>query len=84
MSCCGNKRSVFVQSTLNSPGQQIMNNVPKKMWPDLRFQYIGETGLTIIGNVTGKQYRFNNKGEVQQVDYRDGTAMIHVPVLKKV
>jgi hypothetical protein len=84
MSCCGSKRENYVQPVANSLAQQVNSPVPAKMWPDVNFEYTGETGLTVTGNVTGKRYRFSSKGEIQLVDYRDASGMMAVPVLKKI
>lgn len=48
------------------------------------FEYVGKTALTVIGNVTGTQYRFNYPGNRQNIDYRDIPGIIDVPVLKRV
>ncbi len=54
------------------------------MWPDVSFEYTGETGLTVNGGVTGKRYRFKHKGEVQLIDYRDANGMMAISFLRKV
>jgi len=79
---CGNKREQLQQETLhlsNAPESDI----PKKMWKDPEFEYIGLTALTITGSVTGKRYRFYHPHNVQKIDYRDASGMMAVPVLKK-
>lgn len=48
------------------------------------FEYTGKTALTLIGNVTGMQYRFNYTGNRQNIDYRDVPSIMVIPVLKKV
>jgi len=54
-----------------------------KVRTDVYFEYTGETGLTVIGSITRARYRFNGKGDVQLVDYRDTSGMMAVPMLKK-
>lgn len=81
---CGNKRNEYT----NQP-QKLSNAVAgmeqtKKLWADIYFEYTGNSGLTIIGGVTGKRYRFDHSGDIQLIDYRDAGGMIAVPVLKKI
>jgi len=78
---CGNKREYITQQSLsNTPGSDI----PKKMWQDVEFEYTGQTALTVTGSITGRMYRFHQANNVQKIDYRDASAMMAVPVLKKV
>lgn len=80
---CGNKRMAFTgraPATRQAPPDKP---IAPKMWPDIHFEYTGNTALNITGNVTGKQYRFARKGDLQPVDYRDARGMLHVAVLKK-
>jgi hypothetical protein len=62
----------------------ISEEISKRMWPDVKFEYTGLTALTIIGSVTGKRYRFHHPNDIQVIDYRDASGMMGVPVLKKV
>ncbi|MFT4155491.1 MAG: hypothetical protein QM629_16915 [Parafilimonas sp.] len=48
------------------------------------FQYTGNTALSVIGNVTRKNYRFNFPGDVQHVALNDAGAMAAIPVLRRV
>jgi len=56
---------------------------PVLVRPDIFFEYIGETGLSVKGYNTGKLYRFNFKGDIQPVDFRDANSMVGIPVLRK-
>lgn len=81
---CGNKRNEYAGQS-----QKLSNAVPgikqtKKMWADIHFEYTGNSGLTITGGITAKRYRFNHRGDIQLIDYRDANGMMGVPVLKKV
>ena len=49
----------------------------------VRFEYVGKTPLTVIGNVTRKQYRFNYPGDKQNIDYRDVSGVMGMPELKR-
>ncbi len=54
------------------------------MWPDVLFQYTGNTALTVRGIVTGKIYRFDAQGSSVTVDYRDAGIMHRITALKKI
>lgn len=53
------------------------------MWPDVSFEYIGKTALTVQGKISGKTYRFNKPGDIQQVGYRDAPSLMNLAFLKK-
>ena len=81
---CGNKRNELAAQ----PSAKLSNGAAPllsqhKMWKDINFVYTGQTGLTVVGGVTGKRYRFNKTGDTQLIDYRDATGMASVPSLKK-
>ena len=83
MSCCGNKRNEYAgnlsfSNSFHSPA------IPSKMPEDVPFEYTGQTGLSITGNITGKKYRFSNNNDIQLIDYRDAGGMMAIPVLRKV
>ena len=80
---CGNKRTEFrqqpavVTSQVKTPipaAQQKTNSV---------FEYTGKTALTVMGNITGRRYRFNRTGDLQSIDPRDAAGMMAVPVLRR-
>ena len=48
------------------------------------FQYLGKTGLTVIGPRTRKSYRFDHPGAVVAVDPRDMRSLATVSVLRRV
>jgi hypothetical protein len=52
--------------------------------PAATFEYVGRTGLTVTGAVTGRVYRFDQPGARIGVDPRDRASMAAVPVLKQV
>jgi hypothetical protein len=86
MSCCGQKRvqqrrssSAFVHELAaprNSTGRLPMGAT--------YFEYIGETAVTVVGNVTGRQYRFATPGVPVMVDARDRWSLARVPLLREV
>jgi hypothetical protein len=86
MSCCGNKRIEWAQSVpQNNVLAASLNEMsafsPK---PDVIFEYIGKTGLTVEGQFTHQKYRFSFTGDTQSVDYRDASDCMSIHVLKKV
>ncbi|MFL6192972.1 MAG: hypothetical protein ACJ75H_02280 [Thermoanaerobaculia bacterium] len=50
----------------------------------IRFEYVGTTGLTVQGPVTGKRYRFDNPGAQSLIDPRDAPSMASVPQLRRI
>ncbi len=49
----------------------------------VRFQYVGQTGLTVTGPITGRRYRFNGPGAAAEVDARDAPGLVAVPNLRR-
>ena len=78
---CGKKRSSFNTQQQNVSGN--IQQVPAQHTVYTNFEYTGKTGLTVVGNFTGRKYRFNYTGDVQPVDKRDEAGMTGVPVLRK-
>jgi hypothetical protein len=73
MSCCGKMRS----KTIHPPAAQARP-------PAFVFEYVGRTGLTIIGPGTRTSYRFDRPGSRVMVDARDRASLASVPVLRQV
>ena len=73
MNCCGSTRS----RTLNAPAAS-------RQPVTLLFEYVGRTGLTIIGPGTRTSYRFDRPGARVLVDARDRASLSAVPVLRQV
>jgi len=76
MTCCGDRRA-----QLNQNPQKIESGT---LVDPVFFQYIGRTGLTVIGRETRIRYRFDNPGAVVAVDKRDQLALSFVPNLRQV
>lgn len=51
---------------------------------NVNFQYVGATGLTVIGPVTQKVYVFVRPGTQVSVDVRDARSLAAVPLLRAV
>jgi hypothetical protein len=84
MSCCDTKRTEWAHSSIDThhaPIHEVSTFSPK---PDVIFEYIGQTGLTVIGIFTNNKYRFAFSGDKQAIDYRDAGSCMAIGVLKKV
>ena len=47
------------------------------------FQYVGRTGLSVIGPMSGKRYRFDRHGATIPADPRDRRSLAAVPGLRQ-
>jgi len=74
---CGNKRSHLVLS--GGPAGAPATG----MWSDIWFEYTGRSALTVKGFITGRVYRFSERGAVLLVDYRDAAKLLLIPSLKR-
>jgi hypothetical protein len=80
---CGSKRAEYNQQS-NIAASHVKNTMPHMQQnTNSVFEYIGKTALTVIGNITGRRYRFNRPGDLQSIDTRDASGMQAVPVLRK-
>ncbi|HEY1261102.1 MAG TPA: hypothetical protein VGF34_17775 [Stellaceae bacterium] len=52
--------------------------------PGVVFEYRGGGVLTVIGQATGRQYRFVGHGARVAIDLRDRTSLTAVPALREV
>lgn len=89
MGCCGSKRR---ESSRGGPRQTAQKSRPglstERAGPPRQrrvayFEYVGTTGLSVIGPVTGRHYRFDGTGVVIAVDVRDEPYLPAVPHLRK-
>ena len=86
--CCGNSRTQFRRGipSLQPPRPaQVASPQPQfARYPGVTFEYIGRTGLTVVGPVTGRQYHFDRPGSHVAVDPRDGPSVASIPILRQV
>ena len=81
---CGKKRTEYAQQShvaatqTKTQMQSVMQQNPNSV-----FEYTGKTALTVMGNITGRNYRFNRPGDMQSIDPRDAAGMMAVPVLRR-
>jgi hypothetical protein len=80
---CGKKRTEY-SSSANTGNVHVKKENPAQTPSQIRFEYIGKTALTVIGNVTRKHYHFDYPGDKQNIHYRDIQGVMTIPVLKKV
>jgi hypothetical protein len=88
MSCCGKSREQF---TAGPPSRPYSGRVTHPALPQPQqalqsrvfFEYMGRTGMTVIGRATGKQYRFDRPGARLEVDLRDRSSMAAVPNVRQ-
>jgi hypothetical protein len=52
--------------------------------PQIYFQYVGATRLTLIGPRSGKRYRFDGPGAVVAIDPIDKRALAGVSIVRQV
>jgi hypothetical protein len=48
------------------------------------FEYVGRTGLTVVGSGSGRRYRFDRPGARLEVDLKDRASLAGVPHLRQV
>ena len=77
MSCCGKMRDKAAQEA----GALLQREVQRAT---AVFEYVGHTGLTARGPVSGAHYQFQKPGARVTIDARDARALSRVPVLRHV
>ena len=87
MSCCGKKREQFATGPAHRlPSGRTAGHPPIAQQPlqsRVFFEYVGRTGLTVIGPATGKPYRFERAGARVEIDLRDRPGLTAVPNLRQ-
>lgn len=87
--CCGSSRAQYRGTSVSLPPPRLApkvaaSNSSAGRSPGPTFEYIGRTGLTVTGAVTGRVYRFERAGSRVGVDPRDRPSMGAIPVLRQV
>ena len=82
---CGSKREYLTKQYSTTTGiiSSAEEHADNNRRANIRFEYIGNTALTVTGSITGRRYRFNRPGEILQVDSSDVSGLMLVPVLRK-
>jgi hypothetical protein len=80
--CCGEQRQKY--RTANP--RRILPPASATDWfrtPSVKFEYFGRTGLTVLGKVSGSNYRFEKPGFQVDVDARDASSLECIPNLRR-
>jgi hypothetical protein len=83
-SCCGQQRRALRQLSASETTFSFTAITSANTFEPAEFEYTGRTGLTVIGPLTGQQYRFARTGARVKVDGRDSYGLATVPVLRRV
>ena len=83
MSCCG-KHPVASAAPPRIAPAITGNPTPQTRRASVFFEYVGRTGLTIVGPISGQRYRFDAPGSRQPVDPADRPSLAAVHVLRQV
>jgi hypothetical protein len=79
--CCGHGRrqlqTRFSHQAASAPATGGMSS-------GSTFEYVGNSGLTVVGPATGARYRFERPGARMRVDLRDHVGLTKIPVLRHV
>jgi len=80
MGCCGKNRTIIrAVETENLPRVTYTPRAPSVDY----FEYVGTTGITAFGPVTGRRYRFASRGAIVAVDERDSPSLAAVPNVRR-
>ena len=80
MSCCGKART----AASGPPNVSPRPLAPGLTNRNVRFEYTGETSMTVIGPVTGQRYHFTARGAQVRVDLRDRSYLLGIAKLRQV
>jgi hypothetical protein len=97
MSCCGKaraqaQRAISHQTASPRPAaalqrqsqRQAQHLVQPPAAPNAYFRYLGSTGLTVVGSVSSRVYRFLPSGPPVVVDPRDAASLTRVPNVRRI
>jgi hypothetical protein len=79
MTCCGRARNQAVRSSV---GVQTGKPPAPGAGQSVQFKYVGSSGMTVVGPISGTRYRFAFPGAVVAVDPRDKAGLARVPTLR--
>lgn len=87
MPCCGNQRARLPGPTRSNhtfaPAENSREQPRRILRDRVVFKYLGQTGMTVIGPITGKRYRFDGPGSMVEVDLRDRLSLAALPRLRQ-
>jgi hypothetical protein len=80
MVCCGQRRALA-----SGNGRTVeANRPPRPVARVALYEYTGTTGMTVMGPLSGRRYRFAQPGAKVQVDSRDVSSLAGLPNLRRV
>jgi hypothetical protein len=90
MPCCGkgreqfrNQQSAQANAVPNSR-QYATTQLPRRTYfTTLRFEYLGDTPVTLESPTTGRLYRFEHRGDRLEIDLRDRPWLASQPNLRQ-
>ena len=82
MSCCGNQRGMLPPIPIPAPRTE--RGRPALPGQAIQYEYVGATGMTVVGPITGQRYRFAAYGSRLAIDPRDAPSMVTVPHVRRV
>ena len=86
MSCdkCGPRTKFRATEAAAGESAHSQRLMIKRPVSEVKFQYVGETGMTVIGPVTFRHYRFGKPGAIVGVDPNDARSLESVPHLRRI
>jgi len=88
MACCGKQRQQFRRTAPMDRGRKRPEDSfphrESKRYSFTHFQYLGRSGLNVVGPISGKRYRFDGHGAIVAIDPRDRRSLAAVPNLRPV
>ena len=80
--CCGQQRQ---QHRTSNSAHPMIPRPTGSSRPSITvtFEYLGRAGLTVVGRVSGKTYRFERPGFHVEVDALDAGSLAAVPNLRQ-
>lgn len=84
MSCCGRARAQATGVAAAASPRVFGTRAAGAQAAAVTFEYVGQTGLSAQGGVTGTTYRFDLPGARVRVDPRDAPSLSAVPVLRRI
>lgn len=84
--CCGKKRKQVRKSSkrkrVSRPKEKTISHTESNS--TIYFQYLGKTGLTVIGPRTGTKYHFNRPWAIVVINQNDQQALSQISLLRQV
>ncbi len=87
MSCCGRNSAIAGGGPPDATRRAPVPPTSARPAPTetyVVFEYMGRTGMTVIGGVSGRRYRFDHPGARTAIDPVDRRSLAGVPHLRRV